>query len=97
MIPCSLFNNGAAGAVPVFAQYLKDSKYPVYTVSQINVYPTSTGAVQIVTTLAYAWLSDSILKGERWPPIVFGAVRFSILIPSPQNTQLTMESLCSSV
>ncbi|MCJ1317604.1 hypothetical protein MMC15_002929 [Xylographa vitiligo] len=68
-----LFNNGAAGAVPVFAQYLKDSKYPVYTVSQINVYPTSTGAVQIVTTLAYAWLSDSILKGERWPPIVFGA------------------------
>ncbi|MCJ1419397.1 hypothetical protein MMC32_005752 [Xylographa parallela] len=68
-----LFNNGAAGAVPVFAQYLKDSKYPVYTVAQINVYPTCTGAVQIITTLAYAWLSDSLLKGERWPPIVFGA------------------------
>ncbi|MCJ1401789.1 hypothetical protein MMC11_005006 [Xylographa trunciseda] len=68
-----LFNNGAAGAAPVFAQYLKDSKSPVYTVAQINVYPTSTYAVQIVTTISYAWLSDSVLKGQRWPPIVFGA------------------------
>ena len=75
---CSLFNNGAAGAAPVFAQYLKDSKYPVYTVAQINVYPTTTYAVQVVTTLSYAWLSDSVLRGERWPPIVFGGVSFFI-------------------
>ncbi|KAL8742228.1 MAG: hypothetical protein Q9190_005262 [Brigantiaea leucoxantha] len=69
-----LFNNGNAGAVPVFAQYLKDSKNHKYTVSQINVYPTGTNAVQVVTTLIYAWASDSLLRGRRWPPIVFGGL-----------------------
>lgn len=68
------FNNGAAGAAPVFAQYSKDSKDPKYTVKQINVYPTTTYAVQVLSTLVYAWVSDSVLKGARWPPIVFGAV-----------------------
>ncbi|PQE04972.1 MFS transporter Liz1 Seo1 protein [Rutstroemia sp. NJR-2017a BBW] len=68
------FNNGAAGAVPVFAQYLKSSKHPKYTVSQINTYPTGTSAVQVVTTLSYAWVSDAVLDGSRWPPIVFGGV-----------------------
>ena len=66
------FNNGGAGSQPVFQQFLKASKHPKYTVSQINTYPTSTNAVQVVTTLAYAWASDSMLKGARWPPIVFG-------------------------
>ncbi|KAG8630809.1 hypothetical protein KVT40_002428 [Elsinoe batatas] len=67
------FNNGAAGAQPVFAQWLKASKSPKYEIWQINVYPTTTYAVQIVTTLAYAWTSDSIFRGARWPPIIFGA------------------------
>ncbi|TGO88714.1 hypothetical protein BPOR_0146g00170 [Botrytis porri] len=31
-----------------------------------------TSAVQIVTTLAYAWTSDAVLNGKRWPPIIFG-------------------------
>ncbi|KAF7870420.1 hypothetical protein EAF04_004165 [Stromatinia cepivora] len=66
------FNNGGSGAAPVFAQFLKDSKNPKYTVGQINTYPTGTSAVQIVTTLAYAWSSDTILNGKRWPPIIFG-------------------------
>ena len=69
-----LFNNGNFSAVPAMAQYLKDSRNPSYTISQINVYPTGTYAVQIVTTLAYAWSSDSFLKGIRWPPIVFGGL-----------------------
>ncbi|KAJ5690826.1 hypothetical protein N7462_005218 [Penicillium macrosclerotiorum] len=69
-----LFNNGAAGSQPVFQQYLKDSKDPVYSVGQINSYPTTTYAVQVVTTLAYAWSSDTYLNGRRWPPIIFGAV-----------------------
>ena len=74
-LTCSrLFNNGAAGAAPVFAQYLKASKHPKYTVPQINNYPTTTYAVQIVTTLSYAWASDSFLNGNRLPPIVLGAV-----------------------
>ena len=68
------FNNGNAGAAPVMAQYLKDSKNPKYTVTQINTYPTGTYAVQIVTTLAYAWSSDTFLRGRRWPPIIFGGV-----------------------
>ncbi|KAL3478541.1 major facilitator superfamily domain-containing protein [Aspergillus californicus] len=67
------FNN-ASGGQPVFQQYLKASTNPVYTVSQINAYPTTTYAVQVVTTLIYAWTSDSILRGLRWPPILVGAV-----------------------
>ena len=68
------FNNGNAGAAPVFAQYLKASKNPKYEVWQINVYPTTTNALQVVTTLAYAWTSDTIFKGARWPPILFGGI-----------------------
>lgn len=68
------FNNGGSGSQPVFQQFLKASKHPKYTVSQINTYPTITNAVQVVTTLMYAWASDSVLKGARWPPIVFGGL-----------------------
>ncbi|KAH4204680.1 hypothetical protein HBI95_148000 [Parastagonospora nodorum] len=66
------FNNGGSGSQPVFQQYLKASKNPKYSVGQINTYPTATNAVQVVTTLMYAWTSDSILKGSRWPPLIFG-------------------------
>ena len=69
----STFNN-SGGSTPVFAQFLKDSVNPKYTVSQINTYPTGTYAVQVVSTLVYAWISDSLLNGRRWPPIVFGGV-----------------------
>ena len=69
-----LFNNGNASAAPVMAQYLKDSTDPTYTIAQINTYPTGTYAVQVVSTLAYAWSSDTFLHGRRWQPIVFGAV-----------------------
>ncbi|KAJ5195711.1 hypothetical protein N7449_006190 [Penicillium cf. viridicatum] len=67
------FNNGAAGSQPIFQQFLKHSKDPVYSISQINSLPTTTPAVQVVTTLAYAWISDTILNGSRWPPVIFGA------------------------
>ncbi|KAK1148123.1 hypothetical protein N8T08_010762 [Aspergillus melleus] len=66
------FNNGGAGGQPIFQQYLKASTDPKYSVGQINAYPTTTSAVQVVTTLIYAWTSDSILGGRRWPPILFG-------------------------
>lgn len=68
-----LFNNGGTGSVPVFAQFLKASKNPVYTVAQINVYPTCTNAVAIASTLLYAWTSDGLFNGRRWPAVVFGA------------------------
>ncbi|KAE9968868.1 hypothetical protein BLS_005635 [Venturia inaequalis] len=68
------FNNGAAGSQPVFQQYLKSSTNPKYSVHQINTIPTATSGVQVVTTLIYAWTSDSVFKGARWPAIVFGGV-----------------------
>ncbi|KAL9111893.1 MAG: hypothetical protein Q9227_003743 [Pyrenula ochraceoflavens] len=68
------FNNGSSGAAPVFAQYLKDSKNPTYAVWQINVYPTTTYAFQVITTLAYAWSSDTVCNGSRWPPILVGGI-----------------------
>lgn len=69
------FNNaGSAISQPTFAQFLKDSKHPKYTISQINDYPTTTYAVQVVTTLMYAWSSDTICNGARWPPIVVGGL-----------------------
>ncbi len=69
------FNNAGSGiSQPTFAQYLKDSKDPKYTISQINTYPTTTSAVQVVSTLIYAWTSDSIFRGARWPPILFGGL-----------------------
>ncbi|KAF2421055.1 putative MFS transporter Liz1/Seo1 [Tothia fuscella] len=67
------FNNGGMGSQPVFQQYLKSHKNPKYTITQINTYPTITSAVQVITTLIYAWTSDSIFKGRRWPAILFGA------------------------
>ena len=65
------FNNNGL-SIPVFAQYLNYHKDPKYQVWQKNVYPTATGGVQVVTTLFYAWSSDSFFKGRRWPPILIG-------------------------
>lgn len=67
------FNNGSANSQPVFQQFLKKSKDPKYTITQINAYPTTTNAVTVVTTLIYAWTSDGLFKGARWPPMIFGA------------------------
>lgn len=68
------FNNGGAGAAPVFAQWLKASTNPKYTVAQINAYPTTTSAVAVLSTLVYAWASDTVLRGERWPPMIFAGI-----------------------
>ncbi|CAK7271304.1 hypothetical protein SEPCBS57363_004550 [Sporothrix epigloea] len=74
-----LFNNGAGfGGQPAFQLWLKKEGYRL---SQYNVYPTFTSVVQVVSTFAYAWASDTFLKGARWPPIVFsGAVGIVIYI-----------------
>jgi len=44
----------------------------VYTVAQINTYPLPIYAVQVVTTLVWAWWSDAAQL--RWPPIVFAGI-----------------------
>ncbi|KAF7186261.1 Pantothenate transporter liz1 [Pseudocercospora fuligena] len=66
------FNNGNNYAAPAFSQFLKASTNPKYQVWQINVYPTTTYAIQIVTTLIYAWTSDSLFRGARWPAFLIG-------------------------
>ncbi|KAL4898927.1 hypothetical protein BDW74DRAFT_184204 [Aspergillus multicolor] len=60
--------------LPTGHRYLKASTSPTYSVPEINIYPSATSAVQVVTTLAYAWLSDSLFGGRRWPPILFGGI-----------------------
>ena len=67
-------NSGTAGGQPVFAQYLKDSKNPKYSISQINTYPTTTSGFQVFATMVFAWTSDGAFKGRRWPAIVIGSV-----------------------
>lgn len=67
-----LFNNGNGyGSQPVFANWLKALGYPT---KQVNTYPTITQAVQVLTTLIYAWTSDGLFQGARWPGIVFSGV-----------------------
>ncbi|KAH7054284.1 MFS general substrate transporter [Macrophomina phaseolina] len=68
------FNNGNMFAQPAFAQWLKASTNPKYSVGQINAYPTTTYAVAVVSTLIYAWSSDTFLRGARWPPMIFAGI-----------------------
>jgi ACS family pantothenate transporter-like MFS transporter len=42
-------------------------------VYQINLFPTAGQALGLVTTLAYAWVSDG-LGGKRWQVMVVPAV-----------------------
>lgn len=63
------FNNGSGfGGQPAFQLWLKSQGYSVYAV---NTFPTITYAIQVITTLIYAWTSDNVFRGARWPPIVF--------------------------
>ncbi|KAJ9615935.1 hypothetical protein H2204_014255 [Knufia peltigerae] len=71
----TVFGGGAGGiGQPMFSFYLKASKHPKYTISQINTYPTTTAAVMVVAELLYSWVSDGPLNGRRWPVMVFAAV-----------------------
>ncbi|KAJ0160530.1 Pantothenate transporter liz1 [Colletotrichum tanaceti] len=75
------FNNGSAvTGQPAFQLWLKGQGY---SLRDYNTYPTITSAITVVTTWIYAWSSDSVFRGERWPPIVFsgalGVVVYSSL------------------
>lgn len=63
------FNNGnGASSQPAFQLWLKEQGY---SVTAINAYPTITAAITVVTTMIYAWSSDTIFRGARWPPMIF--------------------------
>ena len=63
------FNNGNGGSSqPAFPLWLKAEGY---SIREINIYPTITEVISIITTLIYAWTSDSLFRGARWPAIIF--------------------------
>ncbi|KAL2068570.1 hypothetical protein VTL71DRAFT_14907 [Oculimacula yallundae] len=59
----------------------------VYTIAQINEYPTISNAFICVYSLLTVWISDGPLKGRRWPTIIFGnlvaIVIFTLLVVTP--------------
>ncbi|KAI5865637.1 MFS general substrate transporter [Durotheca rogersii] len=66
------FNNGLGyGGQPAFAIWLKQEGY---SITAINSYPTIASGIAVIFTYIYAWTSDSVFKGARWPPMMFSGV-----------------------
>lgn len=88
-----LFNNGGGTSTSMifWLQSFNTPGHTVYTVAQINTYPFGIYAVQIITTLCWAWWSDAV--GARWPPIVFAGIWSMItsivLAATPLYTHIT--------
>ncbi|OIW22625.1 putative pantothenate transporter liz1 [Coniochaeta ligniaria NRRL 30616] len=65
----------------------KAGKPPVYSVAQINEYPTLGNAFTAVYSLIAVWVSDGPLRGRRWPIIIFSnlvaIVVFVLLVVTP--------------
>ncbi|CDK26057.1 unnamed protein product [Kuraishia capsulata CBS 1993] len=52
-----------------------------YTVPQIDHYGSILYAVQTVIALSSGWISDTVCRGKRWPPIVVsGVISFVVCI-----------------
>ncbi|KAH7196341.1 major facilitator superfamily domain-containing protein [Fusarium flagelliforme] len=67
-----LFNNGNGGSSqPAFPLWLKSQGY---SIRDVNLYPTIVDVISVITTLIYAWTSDSLFRGARWPAIVFSGL-----------------------
>jgi len=71
-------NGGIQNPIGYYLKSFNTKPYPVpgksYTVSQINTIPLVGQAIFIVWAASWAWLSDGLLKGLRWPFIFLGAV-----------------------
>ncbi|EPQ56029.1 hypothetical protein GLOTRDRAFT_76253 [Gloeophyllum trabeum ATCC 11539] len=65
--------------------------HTVYSIAQINLYPLGINAVQVVTTLTWAWWSDAVRA--RWPPMIVAGtwqmVNCIVLASSPLYTHIT--------
>ncbi|KAB5560044.1 putative pantothenate transporter liz1 [Coniochaeta sp. 2T2.1] len=65
----------------------KKGQPPVYSIAQINEYPTLGNAFTAVYSLLAVWISDGPLRGRRWPIIIFsnlGAITvFVLLVVTP--------------
>lgn len=69
---------------PFFSLWLKawnTRKKGSYTIPQINHYASIIYAVQTIVALTSGWLSDTLFRGRRWPPIITaGIVAFVVNI-----------------
>ncbi|KAJ3557664.1 hypothetical protein NM688_g1349 [Phlebia brevispora] len=65
-----LFNNasGPSTSMIFWLQSFNTPGHQVYSIGQINTYPLGIQAIQVVTTLIWAWWSDAMQL--RWPPII---------------------------
>ncbi|KAK3208636.1 hypothetical protein GRF29_77g1471502 [Pseudopithomyces chartarum] len=65
----------------------KKGKPPVYSIAQINEYPTLGNAFTAVYSLVCVWISDGPLRGRRWPVILFSnfiaIIIFTLLAVTP--------------
>ncbi|KAI8935617.1 hypothetical protein NX059_007146 [Plenodomus lindquistii] len=65
----------------------KPNQPPVYSVAQINQYPTTANAFMALWCLICVWVSDGPMKGRRWPIILFSnmvaVVIFVLLAATP--------------
>ncbi|KAI0741232.1 MFS general substrate transporter [Irpex lacteus] len=88
-----LFNNagGPASSMIFWLQSFNTPGHTKYTVGQINTYPIGIQAVQVVTTLMWAWTSDALQM--RWPPILLAGTWHMIicilLATTPLYTNIT--------
>ncbi|WWC65413.1 uncharacterized protein I303_108031 [Kwoniella dejecticola CBS 10117] len=68
---CYIFSQNPQQSMSFWLKYSKD---PKYTVEQINYYPCGIWSTQIVSALGFAWISDNLLGGRRWPPLLLVAL-----------------------
>ncbi|KAI0288707.1 MFS general substrate transporter [Russula brevipes] len=88
------FGNGGGGTTSMifWLQSFNEPGHVVYTIGQINTYPLGIYALQIVTTLVYAWWSDAVML--RWPPILFAGIwsliTYVVLAAMPVYTRISL-------
>lgn len=81
-----LFNNGTNfGSQPGFQLWLKSMNLDV---TVVNTYPTIMPGIAVFMTYVYAWSSDTVFGGRRWPPILWAGC-WNIIT----NTSLTIWSI----
>ncbi|CUM67389.1 uncharacterized protein PRCAT00005083001 [Priceomyces carsonii] len=61
-------------SIPFWFKSYNTAEVTEFTIPQINNYPTPVYAIQILTTVLYAYLSDSALKGKRYIIVVWCSI-----------------------
>lgn len=88
-----LFNNasGPSTSMIFWLQSFNTPGHQKYSVGQINTYPLGIQAIQVVSTLVWAWWSDAMQL--RWPPIIVAGlwhmVVCIVLAATPLYTHIT--------